>query len=227
MEEFNQKHVALDFDNTVAYFEGGREGIFNLFENFDIKPEEAEKVYEMTKKDGGFNIDNLIEKIKEKTGKKIDIEAVKLDFINWLKKSLKLYPDAKELFARLEKQRRSYSIISVGNELFQRQKIAVLGLKPKNVSIVARVGDKPSVLQNLALEVGRQIIYIDDKASELDAIRRDLGEQKVLTVRIDRPDSPYRDEKAQYKHVEIKNLGDLRFNVVRPLRSRFLERTNI
>ncbi len=104
METFRPKHIALDFDNTLAYLEGGREGIFDLFRKFGVSPQKVEEAYESTKKDGGFNIDRLIHEVERGAGEVVDGEVVRLDFAKWLGRSLKLYPDAKELLARIKKQ---------------------------------------------------------------------------------------------------------------------------
>ena len=104
METFRPKHIALDFYNTLAYLEGGRECIFDLFRKFGVSPQKVEEAYESTKKDGGFNIDRLIHEVERGAGEVVDGEVVRLDFAKWLGRSLKLYPDAKELLARIKKQ---------------------------------------------------------------------------------------------------------------------------
>ncbi|MBI3632608.1 MAG: HAD family hydrolase [Candidatus Vogelbacteria bacterium] len=211
MESSKPKHVALDFDNTLAYFEGGREGIFDLFITLNIPRDVVEVAYKATKRSGGFNIDKLVDEIEKILKKSIDEVKVKVLFSKWLERSLKLYPDTEDLVANLKKKGGSFSIVSVGDQSYQEQKIKLLGLNPVSINIVPTVGDKPTILQKLVLETGRPIIYIDDKATELDSIRKCLNEEDVQTIRIIRDDSPYKEEKSKYKHKEITNLGEVKF----------------
>ena len=209
MESPKPVHVAVDFDNTLAHFEGGRDGIFELFHEQHVPVAVVESLYEETKKEGGFNIDRLIKKVTDRVGAIIDETRLKQEFAAWLHRSLTLYVDAQDFLLKIKKLNIPLSIISVGDPSFQEQKIKALGINPDSLHIVPRVGDKSHVLSELLRNTDSSIIYIDDKATELDAIKRQIDSDKIITVRIIRSDSPYKDERAQLEHTEVSNLNDI------------------
>ena len=208
-ETLPQKHIALDFDNTLAHFEGGREGIFKLFQKQNIPLELTASLYEETKKEGGFNIDKLIKKVIDKGGVAVDGKKIKEEFALWLSRSMKLYLDASDLLLKIRKTGTSFSIISVGDRAFQEEKARALGILPHHVHVVEKIGDKSRVLMDMLEKDSTPIIYIDDKASELDAIKQAISSKLISTIRIIRPDSPYKDERARYEHREISSLGEI------------------
>lgn len=209
MEPIKPKHIAVDFDNTLAHFEGGIDGIFKIFHKYGVAETLTEEVYQQTKKDGGFNINKLIAGVKGRIEFDLNEEGIRKDFSLWLDKAMKLYIDTSDFLLRVAKSGVPLSIITVGDKDFQEQKISLLGIKPHSLHVVQNVGDKPAVLQEMLHNDMGPIIYIDDKAAELDAIRRVIGENDVMTIKINREDSKYKNQVAEYKHREISSLVEV------------------
>jgi FMN phosphatase YigB (HAD superfamily) len=209
METVKPKHIAVDFDNTLAHFEGGVEGIFEIFSKYGVPEILARESYEETKNEGGFNINKLTDKIKERGEFDMNETEIKRDFSVWLNKSMKLYVDTNDFLIKVAKSGTPFSIITVGDKEFQEQKIRSLGITPHSLHIVQNVGDKPAVLHEMLHNDMGPIVYIDDKAAELDAIRKVISENDVITIKINREDSKYKDQKSEYKHKDISSLSEV------------------
>ncbi len=205
------KHIALDFDNTLAYFENGLNGMFQIFSELSIPDDIIRESYQETKKDGGFNLGKFLNKINLNTGATMKEHEVIDKFQNWLKSSLKSYPDVNDFLIKAAISGIPFSIITVGDESFQKLKIETLGLKPAGLYVVKNVGDKPEILQKMLGNGICPIVYIDDKFSELDAIRKNFSKDDVTTIKIYRPDSPYNDQEPKYEHRVISSLNELDF----------------
>ncbi len=203
------KYLATDLDNTLVYLDGGHEKYFKFLERYSVPRETACESYEATKCEEGFSMKNLIARVEKMTGVKMDKERVIADFDSWLSNRLKVYPDVSDFLALVSARGIPFSIVSTGEPEFQNEKVKMAGLKPLEIRVVSRVGEKPKVLKEMLAKSPGQVMYIDDKASELDAIRKVFSEDDVVTVRIKRADSPYKDDVGEYKHREIKSLAEI------------------
>jgi len=203
------EHVVFDLDDTLVYYLDGRDGIFELFTKRGVPEKIVRDAYEETKATNGFNIDKLTARIRECATKRFDKFKIKREFDVWLNNSLKVYNDAADFLSTIRERGVKFSIISAGDESFQKEKVKLARFKPFELHIVPRAGEKAAILRGM---IGRgicPIVYVDDKASELDAIRREFDENKVVTVRISRPGGLYKNQKSVYKHREISSIKEL------------------
>ncbi len=114
--------IAFDFDSTLSRILGGLQGIFAIFIKRDVPKELVKKCYEELKKDGGFNIQGLLEKIKLKTQRSFDDNAIFCEFDKWVKKSIALYPESISVISELKKRRIPVAIVTRGDLNYQKRK---------------------------------------------------------------------------------------------------------
>lgn len=209
MNPLRVKHIGLDFDNTLAYLENGMEGVFGLFMRSGISREVIIGAYEASRFNKGFNIDRLIEEVSRRVNSRLDKPKIRKNFNLWLSGSIRLYHDVDDFLLRVSGFGISTSIISAGDLIHQREKISLVGLGSLSTDIVPKVGEKSKVLKKMLNRGIWPILYIDDKARELDAICREISREDVFTVRIKRFNGPHNKEKAEFRHREISSLAEL------------------
>ncbi len=203
------KFVAVDFDNTLAYHQGGKVRLFRLLRKYGISLFDIRAIYEQAKKESGLSVESLLRVAKEYTNTPLDREAVTQDVEGWLRDSVACYPDA--LLSVLEWRNANVPVIivTVGAPEFQKKKVELSGLPYDDLFVLDAVNKKSATLQALLDHYGSPCIFVDDKATELDAIRESgISAHDVITFRIRRKNSPYYGQRPAHEHVNIKRLDD-------------------
>ncbi len=178
--------IAIDFDDTLASLEGGKGALLGFFAK-SLPFEEVVSVYqEIRVTPEGFSPQRLIEKILEKNPSiHCDKEELLREFAEWLRVSLKLFPEVYEV---IEKWRKKVPvvIVSAGNEVFQREKITFTKV-PHDACYVTAMGKKTEVIAQLLNIYSSPIAFIDDKRDELQVVKDDKRlVDKVRLVLLDR-----------------------------------------
>lgn len=200
------KCIAIDFDYTLAHFINGYNGLFEIFTKQGIPFSLVKQTYEEVKQTG-FSLSNFIQILEEKTDIILNLENIYTDFQTWLLETLCLYEDAKFLQKPLNIP---VVIITFGDSEFQLQKIHNMNIVCNSVHTVSCINSKSDTLNNLLQTYGAPILYIDDKASELDAIADSgIRAEDVITFHIFRKDSPYKFEKSKIPHKQINSLHQI------------------
>lgn len=198
--------VAVDFDNTLAYFKNPTEkGLFDVFRRRGVREEHIRKAYEESSVNG-FSIANFMDCIAKIHGSISDEESISQDFENWLQSSLALYSDSLSAIQNWQAAGIPVVIVTFGNPEYQRQKIKMVNISCDGVEVVSPPRRKFEVIGELLGKYGAPIVFIDDKQTELDEVRARFPESQVTTLLAARPDSPYRNKSAKYFHFVIGSL---------------------
>lgn len=165
-------------------------------------------IYERAKNEGGLSAEGLIRIAKDFVDHPLDVEKIKYDIDTWLKKSVTCYPDAASSITAWKKAGIPVIIITVGAPEFQKRKIELSKIPHDDVFIIDRINKKSETIRELVKKYGSPCLFIDDKATELDAIHDAGIHETIITCRILRKNSPYFGQKALHSHIEITALDD-------------------
>lgn len=202
---------AIDFDYSIAHFKNGYDGLFDIFVRRNIPREKVESVYEHVKHNGGFTIGGLVNAFGPLAGFRFGrnaADAIRKEFDEWLSDSLVPYPESIAALAHLQKIA-PVVIVTFGNEEFQRQKVARLSIPHHELLITEDRNGKPALIEYCVEKYGSPVVFVDDKASELDRISDAFPKAQVLTVHLLRKDSPYRKNLPRYSHHAAPDLNGL------------------
>ena len=201
--------ICVDFDNTLGHFTHGSRDFFNIFLQRKIPRETLEKVYKETACALGFSFPHFVNFLADAVGGIPNRENLGIEFEEWLQRELTVYPDSIPACTLWQRHHIPVCIITAGEEQYQKHKVALLHIPHDDVIVVQHVNEKAPATKKLLKRYGRRIVFIDDKESELDQLcDAGIGTDDVLKVHINRPDSPYGDQKSRYEHLEIESLLD-------------------
>jgi len=204
------KFIAADLDNTLVFPRGGVSSLLRLFAKYKIAPKHVLDIYAKAKQ-SGLSSESLIRAAQEYVDAPLDRGTIEHDIERWLKKSIRCYPDALASVTKWREANIPVIIVTVGAPEFQKKKIELSGLSYDDVCIVDSVNNKSDTLRTLLARFGAPCIFIDDKASELDAVvESGITSNEVLTYRIRRTNGPYYGQKPVHAHTDIKHLDDPR-----------------
>jgi FMN phosphatase YigB (HAD superfamily) len=198
----------LDFDFTLAHFTDGVESLCEIFSAYGVAADVAHQGW-LEAEQLGFTIDvcrNAVERIIGKSLPKDDIAAL---FRQWLRANLSLYEDSQAVINRWN-QNDMIWILTFGNREYQFQKISSVDILFHQVVVTTEPNTKFRFIQRLVQKSRYPIMFVDDKPSELDAVRdAGLGNSQIETVLIRRSDSPYFEVKPRYPHRVVWSLAEL------------------
>jgi len=201
------KCLAFDFDYTLASFSGNREALFEIFSSQGVPVTKVVTIYEEIKKAGAYSVANLVNRLMDETDTIFDVDKIYRDHDEWLRQNMRLYPDAERLKSKLDIP---VAIITHGDEQHQKMKIDKTGILYDHLYITPEADSKHKFLRELFDMLGGPIAFVDDKATELDAVRdAGLTNEHVITHHIHRDDSRYGFLKAKHDHQIITGLEDL------------------
>lgn len=207
------KAIAVDFDNTLAYLDDpGYQNLFRIFIKRGIATAiQMRKAYEETKKTQGFSLEHLIKTLTD--AQQISLgderEVIEREFEDWLTQNLKVYTDSIPTVYRWKQGGIPVLILTAGAEAYQYQKIRISGIPCDGIITVPRINEKAGAIQKIIEKYGTPILFLDDKASELDALRgRAFSNNQVRTVHIQRPGCSS-NEVSRYPHWEVQSLAEV------------------
>lgn len=200
--------IALDYDFTLARFQGGFSGLHRLLSEHGRMPiEQAKSAHELAETKG-FTPERLIE-CAEELGYNLDSTS-RVEFYNafnqWLRSSLHLYQEAREASARWADV--PVHIVSFGNREYQRSKINTLCVP----HIEAHIVQEPKVVQlrKLHEQYGGPIWFFDDNPEEHNALRDSgLTDEQVICLLVTRRESPHYKKIARHPHRRVTSLLDV------------------
>lgn len=203
------KFIAIDLDHTLIFPRGGKTGLFRIFQKHHIAKCHTREVYEKTKQ-CGFSVENFLRVAKEYAAQPLNTPTVKKDIESWLGTSTLRYPDVLPFVTKWRNEHIPVIIITVGAPEFQKKKIKIADIPHDDIYILDAINKKSNVLRMLCGRFGTPGIFIDDKASELDALFEDgITPQEIFTCRIRRKESPYYNQEATATHhIDIDLLDD-------------------
>jgi FMN phosphatase YigB (HAD superfamily) len=202
------KCIAVDFDNTIAYPKGGKIRLFRMLRAYGFSLKNLREIYERSKNEGGLSADNLIRIAQTYIDVELDAQKIRQDIDDWLRSSVTCYPDALAALTTWKQAKIPVVIVTVGSPEFQKRKIEISGVPYDQVFVLSEINRKSKTILSLVEKYG-SCVFIDDKATELDAIRESgIRSEDVATFRIHRKNGPYRRQKSLYEHTDISRLDD-------------------
>lgn len=210
------KCVAVDFDNTLAYFKGGYgNSFFPIFVQRGVPEDEVKGYYQTTKEELTFSIKNMIFVVERETGLSLDHGEIVGEFRVWLADSLVAYADSVRELAEWRQEDIRVVILTTGNPEFQKQKIQASGIPYDELLVVTQDGEKPGKVRELLKRYGPPngppIWLVEDDPSVLDLVREaGLSESDVVTVRLMRRESPHFLKVSKHSHVACDTLEAVR-----------------
>jgi hypothetical protein len=205
----NTKCIAIDFDFCSATFKNGFAGLYAIFEKRGVPNKKARSLYQEAK-NLGLTIETYQRLVEQEFGPLPNRRNINQEFQDWLEKTLTPYPDAPHAFA-LWHTKIPIIFVTSGDNTYQLQKIVATDLPYTEIRFVKPANTKLDVVRELLLRYGAQLVFIEDKPSELDTIRNNnIQKELVRTVRILRSDSPYASVPSEYSHEEVHSLLDIR-----------------
>lgn len=201
--------IALDFDQTLAYYEGGYSGLFNIFVSRGVPQQIIEEAYWESRAIGS-SIDTLLTCLKRRGAFAFDEKTVKKEFNEWISQSLRLYTDAISLIERIKRSDTPLVLVTAGNPIHQKTKVELMNIPYDKLFLVAMRDGKSKVIRELMKVYGTPILYVDDSVEQLDGVRHmGIQENEVHTFRISRPDGMYRRKESKFSHKEISDLHSI------------------
>ncbi len=201
--------IALDFDYCTARFVDKEIGLADIFVRRGVPLAIAtKKAWEAVA--SGFTIEKYIALVSDAVGQIKNESTIRSEYLQWFIENLKLYDDSAEAMERMHRVEVPIVFVTFGIQETQMQKIHTVGIRYNDVRVVTPPCVKASVIQELLGIYGAPILYADDKPQDLDMVR-DVGltDQEVVTVRVDRSDSPHKSVLARHAHIVTANLIDL------------------
>jgi FMN phosphatase YigB (HAD superfamily) len=204
--------IAIDLDYTITHYLGEGDKFFPLLKSYGIPDDTLKDAYEKTKHDGGFTFPRFLIQLNKDLGGRLDpktLATIQEENDRWFESAFAAYPDSIESLKKLN-SKVPIIILTFGHPDFQNHKIETAKIPHTEVAVTPKKDGKPAILQGLLKKYGKPILFIDDKASEIDRIRdQGIGENEVITVHMKRPDSPYFNQEAKHRHREISSLGEI------------------
>lgn len=201
--------IALDFDYCTARFVDKEVGLADIFVRRGVPHDIAtKKAWEAVA--SGFTIEKYITLVSDAVGQIENESTILGEYLQWFTKNLRLYDDSAEAMERMHRMQVPIVFVTFGIQETQMQKIHTVGVRYSDVRVVTPPSVKASIIQELLSAYRAPILYADDKPQDLDMVR-DIGltERDVVTVRVNRLDSPHKTVRARHHHVIAANLMEI------------------
>ncbi|MDA1337299.1 MAG: hypothetical protein O3C23_00820 [bacterium] len=197
--------AVIDFDGTLASFPGGPEEFFSIFEKQGVSKRIVKESYEVVRESKGFSIKNLYDELKGK-GFSLDKDILENEFTDRVKRDLSLYKESMEAIENIQKQGMPVVILTAGEEVIQKTKVAITQISYDELIIVPRAKEKVAILTTLLKKYGKPLFVFDNRADILDLMREEFQDSSdVVTAWVHRESSDF--PKGQYEHIEVKDLS--------------------
>lgn len=202
--------IAIDFDFTLSHFVNPiQNGFFNIMRKRGWDDKDIKFVRQHAEKEG-FSIEKFFKAaaLLKPEVPITDASSIRLEFEQWLKESIELYPDSlpflKKWWGTLP-----IVVITAGDQLYQREKVNLVRLPYDELHVITPPSRKVDVLTDLLNRYGAKLLYIEDKPDELDTALLRLGAHNVITVLVPREDSPYNGLQPRYNHIKVHSLEEV------------------
>ncbi len=203
------KCIASDFDFTLSHFRTPLAvGFFNIFRKRGMSDEDIWKMREEAEARRGFSLNTFIDIARESKGLVFEDKAeIQAEFNVWIE-SVVLYPDSapflKKWFGSIP-----IAIVTAGDQKYQSKKVALVGIKYNELHVVTPPRKKWQVLDELLSRYGSPLLFLEDKADELDQAWHLFGPENVVTVLVLREDSPHNGMAHNFHHIKIRSLEEV------------------
>jgi|GEM_PF-475201 len=191
--------IFLDFDDTIFNTANFKTELKNIFFQFGIAPEEFEATYldYPQKKSVGlkvYNPENQIKKLERL--KKRSLEKVE-SRVEFFLKDLSRFVFEDFYFFVQKFSRAELFLVSFGDSVFQRKKIAASGVEKYFKKIFVTNGSKGKIIQKEVEKTPiektankkEKVIFIDDRIDQLEEVKRENS--KIILIRMKRTEGRF------------------------------------
>jgi len=210
--------IILDFDDTIFNTYQLFQELIKIFQGAGFTEEEFKKKYRETKnKAGGFELETILRLSRQL--KSFDEEKVRKEIDSLVSDAEKfVYPDLADFTESFDKK--NLVLLSCGETNFQREKIE----KSKIASFFNKIiispteENKTDNLKNIFQKnCAEKIFFIDDKAEQIDRIKKDLPQ--IIVLKMERPQGKHKDIKSELADYVVKDLYEAREVILENVRS--------
>lgn len=201
--------LAVDFDDTLAYFEDGCTGLISVFTDQGVSEAVAREEFQKVN-DVGFSFERYARRIEARIGRPFGrrFPVAIANAHRWLQASLRLFPDVMPCLEAFDAAGVPVVIVTAGHPPYQKSKVELVGLANRDVAYVPGKGMKGIALQRFVRKYGAPFLFVDNRVGELDAVRESVPATTVFTIHILRRGGA---EECSCTHEHCTELETLRF----------------
>lgn len=194
-------HIFIDFDYTLFDTNEMRKGLHSIFAMHGVSEEQFADAERVVKGSGMYTIEAHVAAVSDLVR---DTESLLAAANRLLQNTAPyLYSDAVDFMERHSDSH--FTILSFGNEDWQRLKIQNSGLVSKNVMVQPTSQPKVDYVQQWCVANAEDAVFINDRGSEIDQIHAQCP--SVRTVWIRREGAPYTEEHCAHASEEYTDLS--------------------
>ncbi len=198
--------IALDFDDTLAYFSDKREGLWQIFRDLGFSDAQIQEAYEMSRKQYGHLGSSLIEELSKIKDVR-EMEPAVIEKVNeWAQTEVRLFDDVMPVIAKLEKD---YATVIVTAGFTGLQKIKLMATPLKALKVIVTEGSKVTAIKELLERFGSPILFVDDKPSVFeDLVKNGITQEEVTMVQISR-DGAFQRYSTENDFKQVVSLSEI------------------
>ena len=215
--------LCVDLDGVLVHFtDREKTGLFEIFKRRGIGEDDAKKYYSKTKKERPFSIDAMIDVVKRDEDRDLDEVQIEREFYQWVDRNLEVCEESIDVLSKWLREGYRLVILTEGDDDFQKYKIREAGIPCDAEGLEIRVvPDKQAKFEFLSQlpDEYYPVALIEDDPAMLDLVldsisdaelnHAELTEGEVLTLRVDRPESPHFGEESEHGHIRFDNLDEV------------------
>ncbi len=201
--------IFLDFDDVLFDTKEFRATFKDFLVRHDVDPDLYQQTREQSYSEASFESGSLYD-IKRHMeaihalSPKLDVQKI-LGEVDVFLQHIEPYvfPDVRDFLMSFSK--RDLSIISYGEEVFQRKKIIGSGVDKFVQDVQVVQGSKLEVFRSLP-QVEERVFFLDDRSGYMHDIKKACSH--VQTILVSRPEGRYHDERTEWCDFKVTNLDD-------------------
>ncbi|MFH1425898.1 MAG: hypothetical protein ABIG66_00480 [Candidatus Kerfeldbacteria bacterium] len=189
--------ILVDFDYTLFNTEAMRRALIAVLEPFGVDENTYRSTEQEAKLDGVYHLTEHVRLLVggDKQGEALEKMKAVVDNAGEF-----LYPDALPFLK--DHSEHDVTVLSFGLPEWQERKIAGAGIDELVDEVVATEQSKEEIVKQWE---GEDVVFINDRGSEIDAMHAVLPNAKYVWLR--RDGAPYRDEPCASSGLEATNLS--------------------
>ncbi len=191
-------HIVIDFDNTLFNTDAMRAALLEALEQFGVTKEQYQSTEkELISHQGTYNLEGHLDLMlsgskREQAGTLADQVLDQADEY--------LYPDAQHFLQQYNEEQ--LTILTFGPPEWQQRKIKNAGLDNAVTEVITTLGEKKDIIADMT---ETEVIVIEDKASEIDAMKQARPEYTYIWIR--REGTSYYDQPCRFADYEVHDLA--------------------
>lgn len=200
--------VILDFDDLLFKTKEFFSPLQAIFQDFGISPELFHTTYEEVRRDSNgkdfcYHFDAHIQKLKSHID--FDDQGLLQALPGVFRKASEyLFPDSIDFVKFLKENGCEITILSFGDNEFQREKIEGSGIADYVDRVFITQASKGQFFEDQHFEQGEKVYFFDDRVHFLEDAKKRAP--AIITVLVSRPEGRFRDTVSEYCDFQVENL---------------------